>query len=291
VASSKSQTKLLVIVGPTASGKSDLAMKIAKKFNGEIICADSRTIYKGMDIGTAKPSKADQKAVRHWGLDLIKPGQTYSAAMFKDYANAAISNIQKRGRLPILVGGTGLYVDGVVFDYSFVGQRLNPIYLILPSSILRKVIARKGWLMPENIQNRRHLLGTIRRRGMVGSRQKNPREGTLIVGLLPSDDQLKKRISLRAEQMFKKGIAEEAGELFATYGLRTFAGADAIVYGIIARLFKDQISEAEAIELFKKADWQYARRQRTWFKRNTHINWFNNVSAAETWSSKQLTNA
>src|SRR6266404_2179467 len=108
--------KLVTIVGPTASGKSALAMKIAKKFNGEIIAADSRTIYKGMDIGTAKASSIDRQKVPHCGLDLVEPGETYSAARFKKYARAKIDEIQKRNSLPILVGGTGLYIDAVVFD-------------------------------------------------------------------------------------------------------------------------------------------------------------------------------
>src|ERR1700760_4468484 len=92
------EAKLIAIVGPTASGKSDLAMRLAKVFNGEIICADSRTVYKGMDIGTAKPSKLDQRQVRHWGLDLVEPGERYSAAQFKAYADKAITNIRKRGK-------------------------------------------------------------------------------------------------------------------------------------------------------------------------------------------------
>src|ERR1700722_17110786 len=104
MASGKQRPKLLAIVGPTASGKSDLAMRLAREFGGEIICADSRTIYKGMDIGTAKPTLAEQKAVPHWGLDLVEPGQAFSAAKFKRYAEAKILDIRNRGKLPILVG-------------------------------------------------------------------------------------------------------------------------------------------------------------------------------------------
>src|SRR5690606_10027818 len=103
---------LVVIVGPTASGKSATAMCVAKEFNGEIICADSRTIYRGMDIGTAKPSKQDRTEVPHWGLDLVEPGELFTAADFKYYAQQKIAEIRARGRLPIVVGGTGLYVDG-----------------------------------------------------------------------------------------------------------------------------------------------------------------------------------
>ncbi len=110
---------LLVIVGETASGKSALSMSLARKFNGEIICADSRTIYKDMDIGTAKPNAEDRAEIKHYLLDIIEPGQRYSASQFKEDALKAISEITKRGKLSILVGGTGLYIDAVIFDYQF----------------------------------------------------------------------------------------------------------------------------------------------------------------------------
>lgn len=284
----KGKARLVVVVGPTASGKSKLAMRIAKNFNGELICADSRTIYKGINIGTAKPTPKDQKAVKHWGLDLIKPGQRYSAARFKDYAESTIADIQKRGKLPILVGGTGLYLDAVLFDYSFAKQSANPIYSLLPNAALQKIIAKKGWLMPENLKNRRHLLGTIRRRGEAGKRQENPRDGALIIGLMPSDELLKKRIALRAEEMFKMGVINEARTLFQTYGLKAFSGSDGIIYRIIASMFKGEISQDEAVELFKKADWQYARRQKTWFRRNEHIKWFSTPDQAYMLVKKQL---
>ena len=100
---------LVVIVGPTASGKSTLAIELAEQYGGEIICADSRTIYTGMDIGTAKPSAEDQARVPHWGLDLVQPGEPFSAADFKVYAEQKIADIRSRGRIPFLVGGTGLY--------------------------------------------------------------------------------------------------------------------------------------------------------------------------------------
>src|SRR5476651_2207339 len=127
--STAQRPELIAIVGPTASGKSGLAMRLAKEFNGEIVCADSRTVYKGMDIGTAKPTKADQAAVPHWGLDLVKPGRVYNAGKFKKYAQATIADIQDRAKLPILVGGTGLYIDGVLYDYGFslVAKERDPV--------------------------------------------------------------------------------------------------------------------------------------------------------------------
>src|SRR5690606_33063041 len=110
---------LVVIAGPTASGKTALAIELAERFGGEIICADSRTIYKGMDVGTAKPGVDEQAQIPHWGLDLVEPGDRFTAADFKEYALQKINEIRARGHVPFLVGGTGLYVDAVLFDYQF----------------------------------------------------------------------------------------------------------------------------------------------------------------------------
>ena len=102
---------LVVIAGPTASGKTGLAISVAERFNGEIICADSRTIYRGMDVGTAKPTADDRARVPHWGVDLVDPGDRFTAADFKEYPNAKIADIRNRQKIPFLVGGTGLYID------------------------------------------------------------------------------------------------------------------------------------------------------------------------------------
>ena len=106
---------LVVIVGPTASGKTALAIELAEQHNGEIICADSRTVYKYMDVGTAKPNQVEQARVPHWGIDLIEPGDYFSAADFKNYAVQKIEEIRGRGHIPFLTGGTGLYIDAVLF--------------------------------------------------------------------------------------------------------------------------------------------------------------------------------
>jgi tRNA dimethylallyltransferase len=243
--------RLIAIVGPTASGKSDLALRLAKEFNGELICADSRTVYRGMDIGTAKPSKADQKTVKHWGLDLVEPGKTYSAAKFKEYAQSAIEDIQNRGKLSILVGGTGLYIDGVLYGYGFSlkARERDPI-------------------------NARHLKkGTKATRGEL-------LPGALMIGLMPPEKVLKERIASRAGAIFRHGIVKETQGLLDKYGQKAVTSTAGIVYKIIMRLLDGEISEEEAAELFKTADWQYARRQKTWFKRNAHIKWFNSAEEA-----------
>jgi len=285
---------LLAIVGPTASGKSDLAMKIAKKFDGEIISADSRTIYKGMDIGTAKPSTVDRRQVKHWGLDLVEPGQRYSAAQFKTYAEKAIKDIQSRGKLPVLVGGTGLYVDGVLYDFSFVKPKLFMWQrLFFPwwsLDKLQKMIAQHDWPMPQNKQNRRHLINTIRRQGLVGERSSQPRFGAIIIGLMPPDNELKQRIDARAERIFAEGIIEETRRLAQKYKPKAFNNTAGIVYKIVIDLLRGKLTNQQAVQKFKATDWQYARRQKTWFKRNPQIKWFNNQNEAYKYIQKQLLN-
>ncbi len=260
--SGQARPKLVAIVGPTASGKSDLAMKIAREFNGEIICADSRTIYKGMDIGTAKPSKKNQKAVPHWGLDLLEPGRRFSAAQFKDYAQQAIQDIQNRGKLPILVGGTGLYVDAVLYDFKF-----SP---------------RAGKCDPLNPRHRQRTGVTWRHKSLL--------PGVLVIGLLPSDEQLKRRIEVRAQKLFSDGVVGEARALVKTYGEPAVRRTAGIIYPIVLDELAGKIDRGAALEQFKTKDWQYARRQKTWFRRGEHIKWYDSGQTAYKVVKKALLN-
>lgn len=287
------RAELVVIVGPTASGKSELAMKVAKKFNGEIIAADSRTVYKGMDIGTAKPSLKDQKAVPHWGLDLLEPGRKFSAADFQKYAEEKLKDIQSRDKLPIIAGGTGLYVDALLLDFSFVKPSRLPLlhrlfYPWYSIEKLQRIIKQRDWPMPENSRNRRHLINLIKRRGQTGSRQKEPRPGALILGLMPPDDMIKNRISTRAEVMFESGLIEETRTLVQDYGEKALSGSAGIIYTIVVQVLRHKLTPEQAIEKFKRADWQYARRQKTWFKRNRFINWFSDPKSAFEFIEKSL---
>lgn len=119
--------KIIVIVGPTGSGKTGVGIEIAKKIGGEIISADSRAIYREMDIGTAKPSQEEQQGVPHFGLDLVDPGERFTVADWKEYAEKKIEEIRERGHIPIIVGGTGLYVDALVYDYQFGGRNMEAV--------------------------------------------------------------------------------------------------------------------------------------------------------------------
>lgn len=244
------EPKLVVIVGETASGKSALALKLAKLLNGEIIAADSRTVYKGMDIGTAKPTGGEQKQTPHHLIDVIEPNQNFTAADFKNLANQAILEITNKNRLPIMVGGTGLYIDSVLYDYQF---------------------SKRGTERDPN--NPRHLLssGEDRKRGL--------RENTLIIGLSPQRDELKERVARRVDEMLTAELVEEVRALVKHYGWEAKA-FQAPGYRAFTSYLKGELSLNEARELFIKNDLDLAKRQRTWFKRNNSIHWVNNSEEA-----------
>jgi len=265
---------LVVVVGPTASGKSATAMRIAREFNGEIICADSRTIYKGMDIGTAKPSKEDQAEVLHWGLDLVEPGEHFTAADFKNYAQQKIEEIRARGHMPMLVGGSGLYVDGVIFDFQFAKPQpeLRKKLEQMSLDALKKYCANNNIELPENEQNRRYVMRTIERNSAPQTRRAEPIENTIIVGIATERDVLRARIAERSEHMFETGMVEEAKTLGKKYGWDSEA-MTGNVYRLVHRFLDGEFNETELKERFDIADRQLAKRQMTWLKRNPFITW------------------
>jgi len=265
---------LVVIVGPTASGKSATAMKIAEEFNGEIICADSRTIYKGMDIGTAKPSDEDREKIPHWGLDLVEPGKPFTAADFKYYAQQKIKEIRERGHLPMIVGGTGLYVDGLIFDYEFAEPQpeLRAELETLSADQLKEYCVNNNISLPENHQNRRYLIRAIERKNISGKRLNEPIANTLVVGIATNRDELKARISARSEQLFETGMVEEAKLLGEKYGWNSEAMTGNI-YRLVKQFLDGAFDEEELKQRFITSDWQLAKRQLTWLKRNPFIHW------------------
>ena len=265
---------LVVIVGPTASGKTATALRIAEEYGGEIICADSRTIYKYMDIGTAKPSIEEQKRVPHWGLDLVEPGDVFTAADFKKYALKCIADIRSRGKLPILVGGTGLYVDGIIFDYEFAQPdpklREELEQLSLPELI--QYCYNNNVELPENDKNRRYVIRQIERKNISGKRLEEPIANTIIVGIATERDELRHRIEQRADQLFAQGMVEEAKNLGEKYGWNSEAMTGNI-YKLVHQFLEGKFTEAELKQKFITSDWQLAKKQLTWLKRNTFIHW------------------
>ena len=265
---------LVVVVGPTASGKSTLAMRIAEEFNGEIICADSRTIYKGMDIGTAKPTTEDQAKVPHWGLDIVEPGQSFTAADFKLYAQQKIEEVRLRGHVPILVGGTGLYVDGVIFDYQFADPQpeLRKELEAMSLDALKKYCADNNIELPENDKNRRYVIRAIERKSSSFKRLEEPVVNSVIVGITTERNALRGRITKRAEQLFDSGMVEEAIMLGKKYGWDSEAMTGNI-YKLAKQFVNGELNKPELKQKFITSDWHLAKRQLTWLKRNPFITW------------------
>ena len=275
--------KLLAIIGPTASGKTALAIEIAKKFDGEIVAADSRTVYKYLDIGTAKPNKQEQFGIPNWGFNLATPGQTYTVADFKKYTTQKIKEIQKRHKLPILVGGSGLYIDAVLYNFVLVSSdpRLRQQLEKLSIAQLQSQIIRHGLVIPTNLRNKRYLIRTIERNETLLG--KTPlKKGTVIIGINPSKQKLKKRIESRASLMIEAGVEGEIQKAANLYGWESEA-----MTGGIYRAFKDVImgikSSNQGLTDYIASDLHLAKRQMTWFKRNPDIHWFANTSLALTW--------
>lgn len=281
---------LLVILGPTASGKTALALDIARSFNGEIIAADSRTVYKGIDIATAKPTREEQALVPHHLLDVVSPDEPFSAAQFKERANKAICDIQKRNKLPILVGGTGLYIDSVVYDFHFSGPADPAFRAALEQKTiedLQTLIMQQNLPMPENAKNKRYLIRALERGHDVPAK-KDMKPGTLMVGILPERDILRQRIKARVQAMVKAGLIDEIQCVARAYG---WDAPSLQTPGFKAfRLMSEGIlTETEACVAFAANDWQLARRQMTWFHRHDDdIHWFSDPDSAQQYIESRL---
>jgi tRNA dimethylallyltransferase len=281
MATKRQSAPLVVICGPTASGKSNAAMEIARKFNGEIIAADSRTIYKGMDIGTAKPSIEDQHEIKHHLLDIVTPDQTYTAAEFKKQALAAIDDIVSRGKLPVMVGGTGLYIDGVIFDFAFlppasIPERERLQQLSVPE--LQAEIAKAGIALPENARNPRHLIRALETNGAVPVR-KDLRANTLVIGMDADKKVIVGRVRKRTADFKEQDLADEVERLVEKYGWDA-PGMSAVGYREWADHFSGGMDIKQTYALIETATMQYAKRQRTWLRRNTDIKWVKNSAEA-----------
>jgi len=276
--------ELLAIIGPTASGKTALSIEIAKKFNGEIISADSRTVYSGLDIGTAKPSFAERNGIVHHGFDLIKPNERYSASEFKKYALDKIEDIKKRGKLPIIVGGTGLYVDCVMYDFKMPKSNLELRRLLELKDIheLQSIILEKELIMPENKNNRLHLITTIERNGEIPTRNDKLPKGWYLIGVKPDNSVLHKRILQRADIMFDSGVENEAKRVASEFGWDC-PGLNGGIYMCLRLYATGEISLEQCKQQFLKSDKLLAKRQITWFKRNKEILWFSDTTNVNKW--------
>lgn len=274
--------KLVVIVGATASGKTSLALDIAKEFNGEIVAADSWTVYKEFDIGTAKPSALDQLAIKHHLIDITTADKGFSAAIYKKLAKEAIDDIGSRGKLPILVGGSGLYIDSVIYDYGFLNKHDDKLRLELndmTTDELLEITKSRGYDTENlDISNKRRIIRLIENNGERPTK-KDLRTNTLIIGLNVDKDSLNTQINQRIEQMVNDGLEAEVNQLKKRYGwdIEPMKG---IGYREWQDYFKGSKSKAETINNIQLATRHLVKKQQTWFKRNKSIHWVVNKMEA-----------
>lgn len=282
MAAGSDNSPLIVIVGETASGKSELAMRIAEKFGGEIIAADSWTVYKEFDIGTAKPSAGERAGVPHHLIDVADPRKGFSAAEYKRLALAAIDDITARARLPILVGGTGLYVDSVVFDYSFLPPATPEIRAALNSlsieDLLQKISEAGLDTLGLDLRNKRRLIRLLETNGARATRG-HLRANTLIIGMQIPRDELRERIAARIDAMLTAGLENEVAKLAQKYGWNVEP-----MKGIGYREFAGQFNGSQTLDETRariiSSSLNLAKRQRTWFKRNKSIHWISKQAEA-----------
>lgn len=266
---------LIAIVGSTATGKSDLAMRVAEYFNGEIVSADSGVVRMHMDIGTAKPSLDMRRQVPHHLIDVVAPDADFTAVDFKKLANEAIESVYAKGKLPLLVGGTGLYVDSVLYDYSFLpagnsGQRqeLNSMSL----EALHGLASANGLdLSSVDKQNKRRVIRLIETNGGIASKS-SLRPRTLILGLQANRDVLVRAIESRIKLMIELGLEDEVRQLADRYSWHA-EGLKLIGYSEW-RLYLEGVQDLDMTkERIIKDTLNLAKRQETWFRRNKSIHW------------------
>lgn len=266
---------LVVIVGETASGKSALAMELAERFGGELICADSWTVRREVNIGTAKPSPADRARIPHHLLDIVGPDDDFTAAVFKRLANQAIQDISSRGKLPIMVGGTGLYIDGVLYNYGFLPQgdrnAREKWNLCSVEELLDEIQARGISSEGVDVRNKRRLIRLLETEGQRPEKSEL-RPNTLIIGLKSDREALKERIERRVDSMLTAGLEHEVQTVAIRYGWGCEA-LKGIGYREWQPYFEGTQSSDETRAKIIKSTKDLAKRQRTYFKRNSSIQW------------------
>ena len=291
---------LVCIVGPTASGKTSLSIALAKQLNTEIISSDSMQLYRGMDIGTAKPDMEERDGVVHHMFDVAQPGEDFSVARYQEMADACAQSILARGKVPIVCGGTGLYLNALIEGNVFSGDET--------SSELRKQLwaeaEREGahalherlrQVDPEsaerihenNVKRVIRALEVYEQTGMtIGAfnaahKPPEPRYDAILLALCPTDREiLYERINRRVDQMMEQGLLEEASRLYSD-GCLTGTAAQAIGYKELVPYLDGQAALEDCVEDLKRASRNYAKRQLTWLRRDKRVQWLYYDSAEE----------
>lgn len=282
---------LVVICGPTATGKTETGILVARELGGEVVSADSMMVYRGMDIGTAKPTREERQGVPHHLIDIVDPDAAFSVALYQELAEKRIADIHARGRLPLLVGGTGLYIRAVVDRYRFVAapdpalrRRLaeearaaGPDALHARLAAVDPVAAAR--IHPHNVRRVIRALEVYYRTGEPISRFQDLDGYTAakyrlwMFGLTMEREQLYRRIEERVDRMIEAGLVEEVRRLLERGYSRGLTSMQALGYKEIAAYLQGEVTLEEAVRLIKRNTRRFAKRQLTWFRRDPRIKW------------------
>ena len=284
--------KIIVIVGPTASGKTALSIEVAKRIGGEIISADSMQIYKDMDIGTAKVTKEEMQGINHYLIDFVSPEKRYTVSDFKKDAENAIKEILEKGKVPIIVGGTGLYVNSLIYGIEYQEMKFDENYR---EELMKKAYTEEGLkslynealkIDPEatkkiSSNDKKRIVrileiynatGKTKTEQEILSRQKGVEYDYKVYGILMDREKLYNRINLRVDKMIEQGLIEEVKALCEKY--KDFPTAmQGLGYKEVVEYFNGILSKEEMIEKIKQESRRYAKRQMTWFRKNQEICW------------------
>ena len=288
-----------VIGGPTASGKSKLAVELAKKINGEIISADSMQIYKDMNIGTAKITNQEMQGIKHYLIDFISPEQRYSVSSFKKDAEDAIEKILSNGKTPIIVGGTGLYIDSLIYGIEFQDEKIDTKYREKLNKIaeiegLEKLYKKAQKIDPEamakisaNDKKRiirvleiYHKTGKTKTEQEKESRKNEVKYNYKVFAITIPREKLYERINKRVDQMLEQGLIEEVEKILEKYSYFPTA-MQGLGYKEVIEYLENKITKEEMIEKIKKETRHYAKRQITWFKKNKETIWLDGEKTTE----------
>ncbi len=284
--------QIIAVAGPTAVGKTKYAIEIAKAFNGEIVSCDSMQLYKYMNIGSAKPTEDEQAQVKHWLVDQIDPKEPFSVSMYQQMAKSAINDIFSRGKTPVISGGTGLYLNALLYDMDFgnapqdnqlretleeEAELFGPEYIYKKLQSIDKEASKR--IHPNNVKKViRALEGAINGNNIAdfkNCKEKCKEYDSILIGLTRNRDQLYDRINKRVDIMVSQGLFDEVENLLETGLEEADISMKGIGYKEIIAYFDGLYTMQEAIELIKKNSRHLAKRQLTWFRRYEDMKWFN----------------
>lgn len=271
--------KIICIVGPTGVGKTKMSIELAHKLNGEIINADSTQIYKDLNIGTAKVTQAEMEGIVHHLIDIKNIDEDYTVYDYQKDARLVIDDIIKRGKTPIIVGGTGLYIKALLYDYKFEEEKTINNYDDIDTDTLYKRLISVDPNTDIHKNNRKRIIRALNyyeiNKTPMSSKEKTDKllYDTVFIGLTTDRDNLYDRINKRVDIMVEDGLIEEAKRLYNT-NIRSKAIMTPICYKELFDYFDNKMSLDETFDLIKKRSRKYAKRQYTWFNNQMNINWF-----------------